>query len=218
MNLHEIRRLVGQGEGQHIEFKRKSADPLKIVRELVAFANHSGGVLLVGVNDDGNIPGLKYPQEEAFIIEKHILAHCHPLFEYQIHYVDLNSQKQIVAFQVKESAKKPVYLLYNLKKKVGRAYIRVADRSVKASREVRKVLKARSNPNDIGFQYGKNEQFIMQYLAENPRITLPEFIKLAAIPPEEASQTLINLTISNVLELHPADGYDWFTLKEQTLF
>ena len=47
-----LRRLVSQGEGQHLEFKRKASYPDKIVRELIAFANSQGGTLLVGVDDD----------------------------------------------------------------------------------------------------------------------------------------------------------------------
>ena len=214
MDLKRLHQLVSRGEGQHVEFKRKSADPLKIVREVVAFANDKGGYLFIGVNDDGSIPGLKYPQEEAFILEKYIKEYCKPAVEYQLTYVPLNSKKQVLTFDIKKSKKKPVYLIYNVKKGSGRAYIRVEDKSVQASREVRKILKAQNSHESNGFNYGENEMFLVKYLSENIKVSLQEFAKAAAIKVEEASETLVQLTISNVLELHPADGEDWYTLKE----
>lgn len=214
MDLRRVQQLVNKGEGQRIEFKRKSADPLKIVREVVAFANDQGGYLFIGVNDDGSIPGLKYPQEEAFILEKHIKEHCKPAVEYNLTYVPLNSKKQILAFEVKKSIQKPVYLIYNVKRGSGRAYIRVEDKSVQASREVRMVLKAQNKPESNGFNYGEKEQFLIKYLTQNEKVRLEEYANAASIKLEEASETLIQLTISNVLELHPADGQDWYTLKE----
>jgi predicted HTH transcriptional regulator len=51
-----LKALVRQGEGMHLEFKLKAAHPEKIVREIVAFANAQGGLLLVGVGDDKSIP------------------------------------------------------------------------------------------------------------------------------------------------------------------
>ncbi|MDZ7649627.1 MAG: ATP-binding protein [Cytophagales bacterium] len=64
----------------HLEFKRKAAYPEKIVRELIAFANTEGGTLLVGVDDDKSIPGVKYPDEEgACMCEIHkALCYCRP--------------------------------------------------------------------------------------------------------------------------------------------
>ena len=60
--VNQLRRLVSQGEGQHLEFKRKASFPEKIVRELIAFANTEGGTLLIGVDDDKSIPGVKFPE------------------------------------------------------------------------------------------------------------------------------------------------------------
>ncbi|MFM8913049.1 MAG: helix-turn-helix domain-containing protein, partial [Flammeovirgaceae bacterium] len=59
--LFELKKLVFEGEGLQLEFKRKASYPEKIVRDLIAFANTEGGTLLVGVDDDKTIPGVKYP-------------------------------------------------------------------------------------------------------------------------------------------------------------
>ena len=68
--IQHLKSLVAQGEGFHLEFKRKAAHPDKIVREMIAFANSKGGILLVGIGDEGTIPGLKYPEDDSHEIKK----------------------------------------------------------------------------------------------------------------------------------------------------
>ena len=76
MDLAELRKLVRQGEGENLEFKRKATHPDKIAREIIAFANTTGGILLVGVDDDKSIYGCKYADEEAFAIQSFLDNHC----------------------------------------------------------------------------------------------------------------------------------------------
>ncbi len=56
MNTSESRRRIAEGEGVFQEFKRSVE---KLDRTLVAFANARGGVVLLGVNDDGVFSGLR---------------------------------------------------------------------------------------------------------------------------------------------------------------
>ena len=53
-----LRALIGAGEGRRVEFKSGLPRDAKIARTLGAFANTSGGVLLVGVRDRGELCGL----------------------------------------------------------------------------------------------------------------------------------------------------------------
>ena len=77
--LSQLRKLVAQGEGQQLEFKKKAAHPEKIVRELIAFANTEGGILLIGVDDDKTISGVKYPEEEILAVKQAIEKFCRPV-------------------------------------------------------------------------------------------------------------------------------------------
>lgn len=63
--VRDLKQLVARGEGESLEFKRKAATPDKIVREMIAFANAGGGHLLVGISDDGEITGLKHPEDDC---------------------------------------------------------------------------------------------------------------------------------------------------------
>ncbi len=79
LDVKALKALVKQGEGMHLEFKLKAAHPEKIVREIVAFANTEGGLLLIGVSDDKSIPGLKFPDEEEYILTRAIAKYCAPV-------------------------------------------------------------------------------------------------------------------------------------------
>ena len=54
-----IEKLIEQGEHQHLDFKFAVNDSRKIARSLVAFANTTGGKLLIGVKDNGTIAGVR---------------------------------------------------------------------------------------------------------------------------------------------------------------
>ena len=55
-NLSE---LISQGENSSIEFKSEKVRPESVAREMTAFANTNGGTLLIGIEDDGTITGIK---------------------------------------------------------------------------------------------------------------------------------------------------------------
>ncbi|MDE2762768.1 MAG: ATP-binding protein [Gemmatimonadota bacterium] len=48
--------LIAPGEGQATEFERGKVSGLG--REICAFANSEGGVILLGVDDDGTVVGI----------------------------------------------------------------------------------------------------------------------------------------------------------------
>ncbi|RAI83929.1 AlbA family DNA-binding domain-containing protein [Algoriphagus yeomjeoni] len=211
MTLQEVKLLAAKGEGLRIEFKKKATYPEKIVRELIAFANTAGGDLLIGVDDDGTVCGQRYIEEEIFVMEKAIKELIFPTLAYELSSLKLNEKKGIAVFKVPVSPNRPHYLKDKDRKQ---AFIRVADRSVQASREVWEILRRGKNPRDMVFTYGNKEEILMKALGETDKITLKEFAKLAKLPKFLASKTLVRLTLANVLLIHPQESEDFFTLKE----
>ena len=219
---------MNEGEHAHLEFKRKVAHPEKIVREIVAFANTEGGNLLIGVNDDGNLSGLKYPDEEAYVLEKAIASHCKPALNFEREFIPLSEKKTIIRYHIPKSERKPHYVveptksLSPVKKGAGvaapfqkRSYFRVEDKSIQASRELREILRRQQKPKDIRFSWGEKEQLLVQYLSEHPSITVQEFARLAGVSRHLASRTLVLLVLGNVLRIIPSEGEDQYTLKEK---
>jgi len=208
--FHQLRLLVAEGEGPTLEFKRKAAFPEKIVREMIAFANTKGGILLIGVGDDGSLPGLKHPDDELHVMEA-ALKSVRPYLEYKVTLVPVNDSRTIIYYDIPESKRKPHYLLNSNKLK--ETFVRVEDRSIKASRELREIVKRRQRMKDIRFHYGEHEKFLMQYLDEKECITVKEFASLCGLGKLYASRKLILLVLANVLKIVPHEKGDLYSVR-----
>ena len=53
--IEQIKQLIAQGENSAVEFKNSEVRPESLAREIVSFANSSGGTILIGVEDSGKI-------------------------------------------------------------------------------------------------------------------------------------------------------------------
>lgn len=59
MTLQELELLIQQSEGYNIEYKQSFPSKLsELATELCAFANASGGILLVGISDKQQVLGV----------------------------------------------------------------------------------------------------------------------------------------------------------------
>jgi predicted HTH transcriptional regulator len=214
MTKQELALLVSKGEGQYLEFKKKVDHPEKIVKEVVAFVNSGGGKLVIGVDDDGTLSGLKYAEEEAFEMDKAINKLCKPTIKYSVEKIPLNEKKQILVYSFKESRKKPHYVIQDLTTGWGKAYVRVEDKSIQASKELKQILKGQRFRKKISFEFGDKEKAILKQVEQSGQITLNELIQKTAIPYKLASSILITLVLSNVLTILPREGEDFYSFKE----
>ena len=82
-------------------------------------------------------------------------------------------------------------MIYNLKRKTGRAYYRYLDKSVQASWELRQILKARHRKDDSWFEYGDLERKVIQLINLQEKISVEDFAAFAKIDNKEASETLV---------------------------
>jgi predicted HTH transcriptional regulator len=206
MNVKELKNLVRQGEGTSLEFKLKANHPEKIIREIVAFANTKGGKLLVGVGDDKTIPGLKFVDEEEYMLVRAIERNCFPPLDYEIERIAITDERDVLVFNIPKSQEKPHYVQLENEEN-GKAYVRVQDRSVQASREVKQILR-REKEEGIQFRYGDKEKILMEYLSDNKKVTIEKFSEIAKIPTWLASRTLVLLVLSNVLKIQPDEVMD----------
>ncbi|HSI76190.1 MAG TPA: ATP-binding protein [Lunatimonas sp.] len=210
MTLQEISKLAQQGEGLHIEFKKKAAHPEKIVREIVAMANTEGGYLLIGVDDNGTVSGQRFIEEEVFVMDKAINELIFPPIVPERQLLHLNAKKGIAVYQINKSSQRPHFIVENAKRK---AYVRVKDKSIQASREMWEILKREKKQEDVVFQYGRKEEILVKALEKQPSITLKEYMQLAKLPVYVASRTLVKLVLANVLQVIPQESEDIFIRK-----
>ena len=214
MTLFEAQQLIRQGEGDLVEFKRKAKYPERIIKEVVAFANSSGGHLFIGVDDYGTIVGLKDVYEEHFVMEKAISELCRPKIRYDYEVIPISLKQSILHYYIYSGDAKPYFGLLTSMHKRGKAFFRIQDRCIQASRELRQILKFSSQGTPRAFSYGKNEKILFNYLGNHENITVEEYAVIANISRNEASQILINLTVSNALKIVPEDHIDHFVFVE----
>jgi predicted HTH transcriptional regulator len=204
----ELRKLVARGESASLEFKRKATHPDKIVREMIAFANAGGGTVLVGVSDEGELTGLKHPEDESHVIQQ-ALVKCSPLLSVTENFIPVGNARSVIEYRISESTHKPHYFIDGEKKI---AYIRVNDQSIRASREVREIARRSQQRKDIRFHFGEHEKFLMSYLDINPAITLQEFVEVRGLKKFYASKKLVLLVLADVLRITPHEKGDLYSL------
>lgn len=212
MTYKELETLVAQGEHQYLEFKIKAAFPEKVVREMAAFANTDGGRLLIGVDDDKTILGVKYPEEEAFSISQALEKLCRPKLNFRFIEVKVSRKRSVLVYIISESRKRPHYINENAGDK-GTVYHRKDDRSIKASRELIEIMKRQRRNKGVTIRYGEKEKILMEYLNANDKITLDKYREIARLNRLQASKTLVSLVMANVIKIQPREREDLYHLN-----
>ena len=64
----ELLEIIASGENSGVEFKRDDLRTQDLAKELVAFSNLQGGMVLLGVEDDGTITGLMRDDIEEWVV------------------------------------------------------------------------------------------------------------------------------------------------------
>lgn len=171
MNEQELRLILDEGEGQRIEFKESLAN---LDKELVAFANASGGRILVGITDCREIKGARISNRLKSQVQD-AASNCDPQVE-----IELESFKDILVINISEGEDKPY--------KCGSGfYRRVGPNSQKLSRnEIIEFFKAEEK---IRFDDLLNPQF--DYSENFDPKKLDRFLKLAGISKVMEDQSIL---------------------------
>ncbi len=175
---------------------------------MVSFANHKGGTLLVGVRDNRSIAGIR-TEDEKYMLDLAASLYCKPEITLDILEHDIGG-KVVLECIVPEGDNKP----YSAKGEDGKwwVYIRNKDKSLLASKIVVDVLRRQASNKGTLIKYGKNEEMLLKYLAENERITLNEFKKKINISRWRASKILVNLISAGVIRNHTHEKTEFYTL------
>ena len=98
MDKKELDFILQEGEGLTIEFKERLAN---IDKEIIAFANASGGRIFVGINDEGKVAGVNINNELRSQIQN-IARNCDPSIK-----IELKQFENILIIEVFEGRDKP---------------------------------------------------------------------------------------------------------------
>jgi ATP-dependent DNA helicase RecG len=110
MNRKELTIILKQGEDYRIEFKENISG---VEKDLVAFANSSGGRIFLGITDKGEIKGIKITNQLKSRIQD-ITNNCQPKIN-----VLLNQFENLLIIDVREGTDKPYRCSSGFYKRIG---------------------------------------------------------------------------------------------------
>lgn len=203
-----IKKLIFEGEGVTLDFKKTITSCEKIARTMVSFANNKGGRLLIGVADDGTIKGVKSEDEERYMITKAAQLYAKPALEplFEEIYID---DKLVLVVEIEESNTKPHYSLAEDGK--WWVYVRVKDKSVLASKIVVDVLKRSADDNGVFIEYSAKEKALLEYLGKMQRINVKEYCDLLKLTRRSAQRILVNMVLSGMIRVHTTEKEEYYT-------
>ncbi|HPG56299.1 MAG TPA: ATP-binding protein [Candidatus Wallbacteria bacterium] len=94
----ELEQIIQDGEGYRFEFKESAAH---LDKEMVAFANGSGGRILIGVSDDGTVKGVEIDNKLKSQIQD-IANNCEPPVK-----IIFGEVGKVLVVEVREGIDKP---------------------------------------------------------------------------------------------------------------
>ncbi|MEE4358758.1 MAG: RNA-binding domain-containing protein [Desulfococcaceae bacterium] len=100
-----IQEILSQGENRRVEFKSGSVRADSLAVEMSAFANTAGGIILVGVEDNGDITGIERTDFEEWVsnIARQNIV---PAIQPEVYNVTID-QKNIGVIEIPKGAYKP---------------------------------------------------------------------------------------------------------------
>jgi hypothetical protein len=207
-----IANLISQGEHQRLDFKHSISDSKKIARSLAAFANTSGGILLIGVKDNGNVAGVN-SEEEYYMLEAAAQMYSKPEVKFNVTRWDIN-KKVVLEVVVRPDPKN----LYKAPDKNGKwkVFFRVDDENIIATPLQVKVWNAIRYRKALRVELSHKEQVLIDYLKEHNRITVNQYCKVGFLPLKQAENILVNLAVLGIVDLRLEKDIEYFKLKEIT--
>ena len=196
-----LKRLIAEGENQHLDFKYCISDSRKIARTLSAFANSDGGRLLIGVRDNGSIAGIR-SDEECYMVETASLLFCRPNISLTTK-LHATGKKCVLEVIVSKGDKRP----YQAKDENGKwhSYFRRNDQNLVANKVLLQVWRKEEKKSGVLVKFGKAENSLLEYLMNNGSITLSKFRKIARITSYKAESILANLILFKVLIMNASE-------------
>ncbi len=205
MKIHPIKNLIAKGEGLTLDFKQTIQNPRKIAKSMVSFANTKGGILLIGVRDNGSICGIKY-EDEIHMLELAAGFHCRPEVSFSVEEFILEG-KSIIQVTISEGDQKPYYSHGEDDK--WWVYVRVEDKCILASKTTVDFMKRREA--EVKLTIGKLEQNILQFIGNREKTTLIDICKKFNLGRRRVSRILVDLLRADAVRSHTTEKTEFYT-------
>lgn len=99
MNITQLKNLAQQGESQHLEFKKSTTQIKPAFETACSFLNNKGGVILIGVKDNGQLIGQEINDQIRQLIA-YESRKIEPKSHIDVHYVPIDGNKHVIVLEV----------------------------------------------------------------------------------------------------------------------
>lgn len=106
MNIDQLRQLISQGESDHLEFKNSTTQLKAAFKTACAFLNGSGGHVLFGVKNNGELVGQQVTDNTKLEIANEIRK-IEPNIQIGIQYIPLPNNLQVIVLDISRGAHVP---------------------------------------------------------------------------------------------------------------
>lgn len=106
MNIDQIEQIISQGESEHLEFKKSTTQIKAAFETLCAFLNGTGGIILIGVADNGQIVGQQVTDKTKQELARE-LSRIEPKTSPELYYLNTGKDKQIIVIKTSAGEHKP---------------------------------------------------------------------------------------------------------------
>lgn len=212
LTMQSLKSLIAKGESQFLEFKFEVNSARDISETLSAFANASGGTILVGVKDNGVIAGIRL-EEELYVLEAAADLYCKPALKPILKRWNIDG-KSVLEVSIEEHFPKPV--LSESQPENWRAWIRIGASNRLASPIHIRLWQMGKNQEPPPSTFSEKEKIILDLFNEKKWLSLNQVSKFSRLPRHQVIRSLADFTRWELIKCEPeqSGGYV-FTLQEE---
>lgn len=211
MTEKQLFEILKQKESTTLEFKSRIDSPYKIARTLAAFANTSGGQLIIGVNDDKSIKGCSEIEEMTKVIYAASELVVPPI-DIVYSSVKVEGKHNIMIVNITEAVNKPHESIDEHEHRT--VYVRANDETTPVTKEMTQVMIKADKDINKQILEQPNVKYLITYLKKNTKITAKEYAKLVNISAYRATKLLEALTYESILLMLSRQKPTQFVLRK----
>ncbi len=209
--METLQDLIEQGEHVSQDFKFRIDDQRKIARTLCAFANTSGGRLLIGVKDNRKIAGCN-PEEEFHMLEGAASIFCQPELKItsKIWQEDF---RLVMEVSVAKSENGP----HKAKDDDGKwkPYIRIKDKTTAVNKILEWVWIEQKRKTARPEHFGEDELQLLKSIGQFQPVTLSKLYRESTLPLRRVDRLLVLFICWNLVDMIFENDGIYYRLREE---
>lgn len=197
---------IAEGEHECQDFKYSIGDAIKIARSLSAFANRSGGRLLIGVKDNGTVAGVRN-EEDIYVVEQAAGLYCRPAQHVEFTAFSYDERTVVIRASIARSQERPVQARDT--DGTWQAFYRVADENIRAHPlMVAAWRRAASASTCVAMRAGSPGHAVLALVARSGAAGVPpdSVAPALGISRRSAAAQIARLAAIGLLDFRYADG------------